>query len=240
MEAKCSLCEFFNEKPHCHNCKVFNKTKEHPPKEIDCSLGELIEYINNNEDISEKYNVGDYKKIQLYTGETVKIILLDTDKDKLAEGAGNARATFGILELDGRFTMNSKDTNAGGWEDSEMRTARMERIYRLLPDVIRSNIKPVVKRTSIGNGNDTIVSTVDKCFLFSEVEIKGSTKYSYSGEGEQYEYFVPDENKRFSDCVWLRSPCRGSSRYFCVVYDDGGGRYHYACNSCGVAFGFCI
>ena len=239
MEAKCSFCELFGEKPHCHNCKIFKKTKTHAPQEIDCSLEEVVEYINTHDDVTERFGVGDYKTIELYTGETVKIILLDTDKDKLAEGEGNAKTTFGILVCDGLFRMNKENTNRTSWKDCEMRT-RMERILRLLPEVIRNNIKPVLKKTSAGGGSRDIITTTDKCFLFSEVEIRGEVQYSRPGEGEQYEYFVSDEGRNFDDYKWLRSPYYGSSGYFCCVSGRGYSSGSVAGNSVGVAFGFCI
>ncbi len=239
MEAKCSFCELFGEKPHCHNCKIFKKTKTHAPQEIDCSLEEVVEYINTHDDVTERFGVGDYKTIELYTGETVKIILLDTDKDKLAEGEGNAKTTFGILVCDGLFRMNKENTNRTSWKDCEMRT-RMERILRLLPEVIRNNIKPVLKKTSAGGGSRDIITTTDKCFLFSEVEIRGEVQYSRPGEGEQYEYFVSDEGRNFDDYKWLRSPCYVSSNYFCCVNISGFSVNYSANGSYGVAFGFCI
>ena len=239
MEAKCSFCELFGEKPHCHNCKIFKKTKTHAPQEIDCSLEEVVEYINTHDDVTERFGVGDYKTIELYTGETVKIILLDTDKDKLAEGEGNAKTTFGILVCDGLFRMNKENTNRTSWKDCEMRT-RMERILRLLPEVIRNNIKPVLKKTSAGGGSRDIITTTDKCFLFSEVEIRGEVQYSRPGEGEQYEYFVSDEGRNFDDYKWLRSPCCINSFTFCYVGISGFSYSSGANGSFGVAFGFCI
>lgn len=239
MEAKCSFCELFGEKPHCHNCKIFKKTKTHAPQEIDCSLEEVVEYINTHDDVTERFGVGDYKTIELYTGETVKIILLDTDKDKLAEGEGNAKTTFGILVCDGLFRMNKENTNRTSWKDCEMRT-RMERILRLLPEVIRNNIKPVLKKTSAGGGSRDIITTTDKCFLFSEVEIRGEVQYSRPGEGEQYEYFVSDEGRNFDDYKWLRSPCCYDSSSFCCVSSIGSSGHYPANSSYGVAFGFCI
>ena len=240
MEAKCSLCEFFGEKPHCHNCKIFNKTRTHVPQEIDCPLEELVEYINTHEDVTEKFGVGDYKTIELYTGEKVKMILLDVDKDKLAGKEGNARTTFGILAYDGLFRMNKERTNETSWKDCEMRTIRMERVLRLLPEALRNNIKPVVKKTSAGGGSREIITTTDKCFLFSEVEIRGEVECSRPGEGEQYEYFVSDEGKNFEDYKWLRSPYYGYSGNFCCVYSSGSSGNNGASGSCGVAFGFCI
>ena len=238
MEAKCSFCEFFGEKQHCHNCKIFNKTRTHVPQEIDFSLEELVEYINTHEDITEKFGVGDYKIIELYTGEKVKIILLDTDKDKLANSAGNARATFGVMVYDGQYKMNKLPTNTTSWQDCEMRKVRMEGIFRILPEVLRNNIKPVLKRTSAGGDSDEIITTTDKCFLFSEIEIYGETTYSRSVEGGQYEYFIPAENKTFKEYIWLRSPRYGSSTDFCVIYSDSSSSYNSATH--GVAFGFCI
>ena len=239
MEAICSFCELFGEKPHCHNCKIFKKTKTHAPQEIDCSLEEVVEYINTHDDVTERFGVGDYKTIELYTGETVKIILLDTDKDKLAEGEGNAKTTFGILVCDGLFRMNKENTNRTSWKDCEMRT-RMERILRLLPEVIRNNIKPVLKKTSAGGGSRDIITTTDKCFLFSEVEIRGEVQYSRPGEGEQYEYFVSDEGRNFDDYKWLRSPWYFSSYGFCYVSGNGNSLLSTAHTGRGVAFGFCI
>lgn len=238
MEAKCSFCEFFGEKQHCHNCKVFNKTRTHVPQKIICSLNELVEYINSSENISERFGVGDYKLIELYTGEKVKMILLDIDKDKLADGEGNAKATFGILSFDGLYRMNAENTNEGSWKDSEMRTVRMERFLRLLPAPIRNNIKPVIKHTSAGNGSREIITTTDKCFLFSEAEIRGEIEYSRPGEDEQYEYFVLAENKNFDNYKWLRSP-HGSS-YLCFVDYSGSANGYHANYYHGVALGFCI
>ena len=240
MEAKCSFCEIFGEKPHCHNCKVFNKTRTHVPQEIDCSLEELVEYINTHDDVTERFGVGDYKTIELYTGERVKIILLDTDKDKLANSEGNAKTTFGILAYDGLFRMNKERDNTTSWKDCEMRTVRMERILRLLPEAIRNNIKPVIKHTSAGGGSREIIATTDKLFLFSEVEIRGEVEYSRPGEDEQYEYFVSETNRVFDDYKWLRSPYYSNSYYFCYVHSTGGSDTSFAGNGYGVAFGFCL
>lgn len=238
MEAKCSFCELFGEKTHCHNCKVFNNSREHTPQEITCSLEEFIEYIENTDDVSERYGVGDYKTIELYTGEEVKMIVLDLGRDQLASG-GTAKVSLGILSMDGRFNMNPTDTNEGSWRDCLMRR-RMERIFRLLPPILQAHIKPVVKHTSAGQRNSEIVATVDKLFLFSEVEIRGRTEYSYPGEDTQYDYFKLAVNRQFDDYKWLRSPSSGYYNYFCRVNSTGIACNSSASNGYGVAFGFCI
>ena len=168
------------------------------------------------------------------------MILLDTDKDKLAESNGNAKTTFGILSYDGFFRMNTEHNNTTSWNCSEMRTVRMERILRLLPEPLHNNVKSIVKRTSAGGSSKDIITTTDKCFLFSEIEIFGEAKYSFPGEGEQYEYFAIAANGIFDDYKWLRSPYYNGSRIFCYVCDDDGRNCDYAGYSHGVAFGFCI
>ena len=241
MEAKCSLCSFFGEKEHCHNCKVINKTRTHAPQEIECSLEELVEYIDNNRDITDKYCVGDYKTIELYTGEKVKMILLDTDADMLSTGQ-RARATFGVLCTDGVFPMvHAGITQALNWEGCEMRNFRMEAFFRLLPEALRKGIKPVIKAAGTGSEGN-LVRTIDKCFLFSESEILGTNSSSAPGEGSQYEYFTYEINRRIPKTVWLRSLC--TSRYyegrFCTIDKSGSIGAPSAVSFYGVAFGFCI
>ena len=111
---------------------------------------------------------------------------------------------------------------------------------RLLPEALRNAIKPVVTYTSAGGGSRDIITTTDKLFLFSEVEVCGEVRYSRPGEGEQYEYFVSDQNRNFDEYKWLRSPYYSSSNSFCYVSGAGYSGYGYASSSRGVAFGFCI
>lgn len=241
MESKCSLCEFFGEKTHCHNCKILNNAREHAPQEITCSLEEFVEYIDNNDDVSERYGVGDYKTFMLYTGEEVKMVILDLGRDQLASG-GTAKVTLGILEMDGLYNMNPRDINIGGWSDSAMRK-RMERIFKLLPPVLQSHIKPVVKHTSKGEGSKEIVATIDKLFLFSECEVCDKNRYSCFGEDTQYDYFKAALNRQFSNDKWLRSPHYNEGYYcnqFCRVDTTGIANYGGANYARGIAFGFCL
>lgn len=239
MEAKCSYCEFFGDKPHCHNCKIFNGSRTYVPTEINLTLEEIVNHINNNENV-EAFNIGDYKNITLYTGETAKLIVLDFNKDTLAsDGSSTAKVTFGILKNDGFFKMNAEDTNAGGWASSMMR-ARMEKFFAILPPVLKENIKPVIKKTAGGGNNSEVISTIDKLFLFSEIEFYGRNKYSVAGEGEQYDYFTKKENRVLENYPCLRSPYRDGSHYFCCVCDADDSNCYNASYSRGVAFGFCI
>lgn len=240
MQPKCDYCDFFGEKYHCNNCKLFNKTRTtRLPQEIDCTLEELVAYINGTEDITERFMVGDYKTIELYTGEEVKMILLDLEKDALASG-GTAKTTFGILQMSNCYRMNPTDTNRGSFAASTMNTVTLEGIFRLLPDVLKQNIKLVNKKTSMGERSSDILTSTHQLFLFSEVEIKGEVRYSSTGEGEQYEYFAQTRNLSFDMHTWLRSPRSDQNSYFCCIYGGGNSNYNYASSHLAVAFGFCI
>lgn len=146
MEPKCNYCDFFGEKYHCHNCRIFNGAREHVPQEIACSIEEFIQTIENEEHLDEVYEVGDYIYVEAYTGEKLKVVVLDHNKDIIANANGKtAKISLGILDVDGYFQMNPESTNEGGWTASQMRR-RMEKFFRILPEPLKSHIIPVVKK----------------------------------------------------------------------------------------------
>ena len=51
------------------------------------------------------------------------------------------------------------------------------------------------KKSSAGNQSSSIQTTNDKLFLLSEIEIFGSTTYSFTGEGKQYDYYKAGNSK---------------------------------------------
>ena len=120
-----------------------------------------------------------------------------------------------------------------------MRNVYLPRYFTMLPEILRQNIKPVLKKTSAGCGSSEIITTTDKLFLFSEVEMFGDPQYSYVGEGEQYEYFCTRNNRSFNRYTWLRSPYGGDDNYFVDTY-GGSLNSNYASNPCALALGFSI
>ena len=87
-----------------------------------------------------------------------------------------------------------------------------------------------------------------KLFLFSEIEIFGSTTYSKAGEGSQYSYFATAANRikylsngsGSANWWWERSPCGSDSTNFCYVNGNGDASGNGASNAYGVCFGFCV
>lgn len=189
------------------------------------------------------FSVGDQKTVSI-NGTNYKVQIIGFDHDQLTSG-GMAGITFQLVDcLNQTAQMNSSNTNAGGWNNSAMRT-RMSTYLSQLPAALRNVIKTVNKRTSAGNQSSSIQTTQDKLFLLSEIEIFGATTYSFAGEGTQYEYYAAGNTtiKKVNGSAstwWERSPYSDNTGFFCSVYASGGAGYNGASASPGVSFGFCV
>ena len=203
---------------------------------------------------SKYFSVGDEKTIELTTGEEITLVILGFNHDDLASG-GKAGITIGMKNLLAtRYAMNSSSTNAGGWDQSKMRTETMQTLLAQLPSDLRNSIKQVNKKATAGGASTTITTSSDKLFLFSEVEIDGTTTAGYADEGEQYEYWktikdgtiAADRIKYLSNgggsaySWWLRSPSVSSGTHFRYISSTGYVGSGSANNTYGVSFGFCV
>lgn len=204
---------------------------------------------------ADKYfSVGDEKTISLTTGEQVTLVILGFDHDDLTSG-GKAGMTIGMKNLLATtYRMNATGTNAGGWDESEMRTSTMATLLSQLPSDLQGVIKQVNKKATAGSQSTSITTSADKLWLLAEVEVDGTTSAGYADEGEQYEYWktvkdgtvAADRIKYLSngsgsaDSWWLRSPSVGISTHFRYFSSSGlvnGGNANVAR---GVSFGFCV
>ena len=210
-------------------------------------------YLDNG-DIHRKVSIGDQVTLSL-NGTNYYFDIIGFNHDTLTDTAaygeetatGKAGITFQMHDLFATtYSMNSSNTNVGGWKSSAMRTSTMETMKGYMPAAWQTAIKPVNKASGTGGGSTSGTETAsDSCFLLAEIEIFGSTKYSVSGEGTQYAYYKAGnstrKNKGGSAYSWCeRSPYSGFSRNFCIV-DSGGKKYvNDSSYSRGVAFGFCV
>ena len=144
--------------------------------------------------------------------------------------------------------MNNYDSNSGGWKSSYMRSSVMNTMKGYLPTDIKNIMKAVNIKTSAGSSSTTINTTSDYCFLLSQVEIFGDYGYTYSGEGDQLDYYKNESNRikqvNGSNAIWWsRSPFKGTSTTFFYVSSTGGrgntSSFGSASNQ-GVSFCFCI
>lgn len=188
--------------------------------------------------------VGNYKNMTI-NGKAYRIDIIGKNHDTYAAG-GTAPLTFQMHDC---YTetkqMNSSNTNSGGWQNSAMRTTHLPAILNMMPAEVKAAIRDVQKKSSAGNQSSSIQTTNDKLFLLSEIEIFGSTTYSFAGEGKQYAYYQAGNSKvkNLSGSAsrwWERSPRSGNSTSFCYVNSGGNADANYASNSRGVAFGFCF
>ena len=143
---------------------------------------------------------------------------------------------------------DSSNTNGGGFTGSEMYSWLQNTLLPTLPSDLQSVLKSVNKKTSAGSQSSTINTNSMKLFLFSEIEIFGSTTYSKAGEGSQYSYFATAANRikylsngsGSAGWWWERSPYGSSSNIFCFVNSGGNADANSASSTYGVCFGFCV
>ena len=240
-QPKCSYCEIFGEKPHCHNCKINNKRIIREPQEIPFSLEELIQYINSSECIlSEQLQIGDFKYIKLASGEELKIILIDFEKDTLPNNQGKAKATFCAAYFGGKFELHDK--YAGVYYESKMRNVYLPRIFQILPDSLKDSIKPVLKQMPKDEGGIVkIVQEEEALWLFSVNEVLGQTSYTQGYTEEQYEGFEALARRYdYFAGAWTRSN-KNQSHSTIYFYNDTTNLYAASANSYyKICFGFCI
>ena len=194
--------------------------------------------------IPSTWKVGDQKSMTI-NGMNYVIDIIGINHDTYAAG-GKAPLTFQLHDCyEDTKSMNSSDTNSGGWTSCAMRSTKLPVILSLMPTEVQNGIREVNKLTSAGNKSSTINTTADKLFLLSEVEIFGSTSYSAAGEGTQYDYYKAGNSKvkkRNGSAAywWERSPRASNSAFFCLVGSNGNANDDIASNAYGVAFGFCF
>ncbi len=237
-------------------------------------------HYNNKINISDYWAVGDTRTVSLsamsatgvgesHRAQTVQLVILGFEHDDLAtaiNGHSKAAVSVGLKDclMDATSAsnvnngsadtekgyMNSTNTNVGGWKNCARRTWCNNVFFSALPSTWQSMVKTVNKKVSVGNNSSTIETVQDKIFLAAEIEIFGSTTYSFSGEGTQYQYYKNATANRYkmpkwtssyvSHVYWERSPRSGNSANFCLVYASGYANDTSASRAFGVAPCLCI
>ena len=216
----------------------------YPANFADNTWAQIIDACHKNK-VPATWVVGN-SKTMLINGTEYQIDIIGKGHDDYADGSGKAPLTFQLHNCYGeKKQMNRSNTNNGGWTSCEMRTTYLPAILALMPTEVQSGIREVNKLTSAGSGSATINTTADKLFLLSEIEVFDSSKFSYAGEGRQYDYYKAGNStvkkvNGSADYWWERSPRAGYTTTFCYVFNNGGASLTNASSLCGVAFGFCF
>ena len=170
----------------------------------------------------------------------------------------------GYATTSGAFTMNTSDTNSGGWAKTQMRSTVLgaasdptnptaNTLLAALPADLRAVMKSVTKYTdNTGGGSNSasaVTATTDYLWLLAEFEVFGSRTYANSSEPSsqaQYEYFKAGNSKiaykhsaAETAAAWrLRSPYYSYNDCFCAVGSGGGANYYGANRSLALVPGF--
>lgn len=108
--------------------------------------------------------------MKLTDGKTLTYRIIGINHDDLAGGSGKAGLTFLTTTTGIWSPMNAIDTNAGGWEKSELRQKMNSgKIWNLMPSDFQSKVKAVKKLSNnVGGGdenkNAAVTATSDKLF----------------------------------------------------------------------------
>ena len=211
-----------------------------------------INKISQAGDATKYFNVGDEITFTTKDDKEVTMQIVGFNHDDLADGSGKAGITFGMKNLYySTYPMNSSNTNSGGWDECKMRTETMQTLFNNLPDELQAVIKTVKKKATAGSQSTSITTSQDKLWLYSLVELNGTTENGYKDEGTQYEYWQShntnsDRIKKLNNGTgsanyyWLRSPYLGNSLVFWGVSSGGSLDWYTASASGGVCFCFCI
>lgn len=231
--------------------------------EVASLISNNAEITNTTQTVSMDYN-GEHYKFRI--GDTVSFNVDDNEYDfriigfnhddlttatayGKATATGKAGITFQMIDcLNTKYQMNSNATAINYWDTCELHTTHLP-IFKNTMDTAWSDIiKKVDKKTSAGNRSSTINTSSEDLFLLSEIEIFGSTPYSFAGEGDQYAYWAANNKnaarmKHVNGSMavwWERSPRSSSSGTFCSVGSGGSAGSSVQYSSYGVAFGFCV
>lgn len=194
--------------------------------------------------VPDTWVAGDSKTMTI-DGVNYQFDIIGKNHDTYTAG-GIAPLTFGLHDCYGKtYPMNSSKTNSTGWDHSKMRKETLAAILAKMPENIRNGIRPVNKLTATSGSDSTIKTASDKLFTFSEMEVYGSTTYSHSGEGKQYDYYKAGNStvKKVGSTAskwWLRSPRVSTAYDFCRVDMDGSASSTNSDVPSGVCFGFCF
>ena len=228
------------------------------------------------------WKVGDRKEVVLngtvgnksFSNTTTYCYILGFDHNKSVEsgGAHALHIGFGASALSGGayiayidskyqnyvsstgyFSMNSSNTNSGGWNSCQMKSTICPAFKNALPAELKSNIRAVTKWQNNGNST-TGQSSSNEIWLLSEMEIFGSAQWSnYTANQVQYDFYkgvtgwsaapkIKYQDTSTSTAVnwWERSAYSSDSSIFCRVYADGDANFSSANRSGGFAPCLCL
>ena len=218
---------------------VFGCARADDGKYEDYGVGEIywskIWYADLGDDVC--------RKLAAWTHESLHMEACGFDKYYLSDNSMQ-RCSFSLLAshlLDRTRVWNNTNSNSGGWKDSALNAFLNDRLYKAIPEQIRSLIKQVKVPSSIGDGS-TDIDTGD-CYITIPACIEvypTMTGTPYISEGKSISYMGTNDSRKRSfdggeyNDYWLRSPNATSTSYVYVVQYTGALTGYRTPNSSGV------
>ena len=158
-----------------------------------------------------------------------------------------------LVSSSGYFSMNSSNTNSGGWNSCQMKSTICPAFKNALPTELKNNIRAVTKWQNDGNST-TGQSSSNEIWLLSEMEIFGSApKSNYAANQLQYDFYkgitgwsAPSKMKykdtSTSQAIrwWERSADPSNLTLFCRVDTHGRADFSDTDRSYGFAPCLCL
>lgn len=202
-------------------------------------------YINKGNMWAYKITIGDTISVNnnLYAVMGFNNFAL-TNQDNYGGTHTTAGLTFGAVDCVRNSSMNSGNTNSGGWGKCLMRTSTMPTLQSGMPDTLAQVKVPYVDY----NNQSTILYSDDYMFLPAEKEVFGTRSYSPTTEANaltQFAYYKSGGSKikSLSGAAvywWLRSVSYNNDYIFCGVSTSGGAYRSNASYTSGAAPCFCV
>ena len=202
------------------------------------------------------YQVGDTKTVDMGSLGTHTLRVANTSSCTNGETSQTACGfVVEFADIISKESMNSTETNVGGWPASAMRTYVNTTVYSALPSDLQNVIATTTVVSSHGStpGEANFTSS-DKLYLLSTKEVgNGGTGYDTAeAETRQLDYYKSNgvTTSNYSGAIkqysgintgwWLRSAYSAITLTFFGVSRGGGWNASYASGSYGVAPAFRI
>lgn len=268
----------------------FEKGIDYIPEILNDVTWEQISQVSSNGVGDTYWDIGDAKAVTLngtvgictFSNETYYAFIIGFNHNSTLEGDNRIHFQFGktalsdgtdvcfidssfnsVVSATGYFSMNSSNTNVGGWSSSQMRnticgtslSSYSGTFIAALPSDLRSVLKTVTKYTDNAGNSSTsaanVTATTDVIFLLAEYEVFGTIALANTNESAkqaQYAYYSAGNSKvkyrhtRTGTAAlwWLRSPSSSSSSAFVHVNTSDTVSHSGASISYGFAPGFCV
>lgn len=138
--------------------------------------------------------------------------------------------------------------NVGGWEKTDLRIWMQNTLFSALPDELKQNIKPIIKKCDNGFHQKQLIETTETVWLPSDRELNCEiATLVLLGQGEPYPVYTNAQSRQKQNIggglklYWTRSSGIEGQHFY--RYIDAGGypsNQGAASQKYGIAFGFCI